>query len=627
MSFRGIRASKFRHVYGSPAKKGQCFENIRLTKSAHDSNFCAVNPKFLALVVETSGGGSFVVLHVDQPNRSGRHVCRVVGHTAQVLDIKWNPFNDNIIASASEDCTVKLWYIPETATNEDIDHPLVELNAHRRKVSFVEWHPTADNILASVGFDNIIIIWDVSRGSQVKQITCHSDTIYSLAFDRNGSKMVTTCKDKIIRIIEPRSGDVIKQGPSHQGNKASKATYLGDSGMFLSTGFNRYSDREISIWTQADLDKPLKTVSLDSSSGVLNPVYDFDTKMVYIIGKGDGNVRYYEIIDSDPYICYLNEFVSGSPQRGMGIMPKRGVDVTTCEIFRLYKLHATKDVVEPVSMIVPRKSNVFQQDIYPETLAPIPALSASEWTTGKNASPVLLSMKTASRTKTFKPVVYKPAENAIVASEKNNDRKFMFLLEETKPDYRPLNERGTNEPSPQIDHRLFGEEAYQKRNADQSKLSAKDIKTSQNLETKFQSVQKRWVEGNVKKNVSDSFEIYKTNLISGSNSVKSLTTRFDTSKEGDEGECAENLKEMYTAQQKQLYNLKTQVELRDQRINALEEQVKILYSSRHATPLNTPGSSAPLPLSIPNPTNSESGFKLDPAPPRPSATKSSPASS
>ncbi len=43
--------------------------------------------------------------------------------------------------------------------------------------------------------------------------------------------------------------------------------------------------------------------------------------------------------------------------------------------FRLYKLHATKDLVEPVSMIVPRKSNVFQADLYPETLAPIPALS------------------------------------------------------------------------------------------------------------------------------------------------------------------------------------------------------------------------------------------------------------
>lgn len=61
MAFR-IRASKFRHVYGEPHRKEKCYENLRLTRNAHDSNFCAVNPKYLAVVTESSGGGSFVVL-------------------------------------------------------------------------------------------------------------------------------------------------------------------------------------------------------------------------------------------------------------------------------------------------------------------------------------------------------------------------------------------------------------------------------------------------------------------------------------------------------------------------------------------------------------------------------------
>ena len=46
-------------------------------------------------------------------------------------------------------------------------------------------------------------------------------------------------------------------------------------------------------------------------------------------------------------------------------------------------------------------------------------------------------MKTGANIKTYKPVMYKPSEQAIVVSERNNDRKFMFLSEETKPDYRP----------------------------------------------------------------------------------------------------------------------------------------------------------------------------------------------
>ena len=32
---------------------------------------------------------------------------KVSGHSGAVLDIKWNPFNDDFIASASDDCTVR----------------------------------------------------------------------------------------------------------------------------------------------------------------------------------------------------------------------------------------------------------------------------------------------------------------------------------------------------------------------------------------------------------------------------------------------------------------------------------------------------------------------------------------
>ena len=42
---------------------------------------------------------------------------------------------------------------------------------------------------------------------------------------------------------------------------------------------------------------------------------------------------------------------------------------------------------------VPRKSELFQEDLYPETQADIPALTADEWwTQKKNADPVMMSM-------------------------------------------------------------------------------------------------------------------------------------------------------------------------------------------------------------------------------------------
>ena len=47
-----------------------------------------------------------------------------------------------------------------------------------------------------------------------------------------------------------------------------------------------------------------------------------------------------------------------------GVMPKRGCDVSRCEVMRLYKLHASKNLIEPISMIVPRKVQSSQDSLH-----------------------------------------------------------------------------------------------------------------------------------------------------------------------------------------------------------------------------------------------------------------------
>lgn len=42
-------------------------------------------------------------------------------------------------------------------------------------------------------------------------------------------------------------------------------------------------------------------------------------------------------------------------------MPKRGLDVSSCEVFRFYKLVTIKSLIEPLSMIVPRRVSVAQK--------------------------------------------------------------------------------------------------------------------------------------------------------------------------------------------------------------------------------------------------------------------------
>ncbi|XP_010213824.1 PREDICTED: coronin-6 [Tinamus guttatus] len=106
MSRRVVRQSKFRHVFGQPVKADQMYEDIRVSKVTWDSSFCAVNPKFVAIIVEAGGGGAFIVLPLAKTGRVDKNHPLVTGHTAPVLDIDWCPHNDNVIASASEDTTV-----------------------------------------------------------------------------------------------------------------------------------------------------------------------------------------------------------------------------------------------------------------------------------------------------------------------------------------------------------------------------------------------------------------------------------------------------------------------------------------------------------------------------------------
>lgn len=67
MSWRPqYRSSKFRNVYGKVANREHCFDGIPITKNVHDNHFCAVNTRFLAIVTESAGGGSFLVIPLEQ---------------------------------------------------------------------------------------------------------------------------------------------------------------------------------------------------------------------------------------------------------------------------------------------------------------------------------------------------------------------------------------------------------------------------------------------------------------------------------------------------------------------------------------------------------------------------------
>lgn len=391
MSVKVVRNSKFRHVYGQASKKQDCYDNIRITKSSWDSTFCAVNPKFLAIITEAAGGGAFLVMPVEKTGRVDRDVPLVVGHKAAVLDIAFCPHNDNLIASASEDCTVKVWEIPNGGLTKNLPDCVADLVAHQRRVGVISWHPSAYLVLLSAGSDNKVFVWNVATAEILTELDTHPDMIYSAVWNHNGSKIATTCKDKMIRVFDPRSGKTTSEGKGHQATKPMRAIFMKDGRLFT-TGFSRSSERQYALWDPEKLESPLAMEELDNSNGLLFPFYDEDTNMIYLCGKGDSAIRYFEYTPEAPYVHYLNTFQTSDPQRGIGWMTKRGLNVSMCEINKFYKLH-NSGLCEVISMTVPRKSELFQDDIYPDTSAQEAAITAEEWYSGRDVDPVQMSMR------------------------------------------------------------------------------------------------------------------------------------------------------------------------------------------------------------------------------------------
>ncbi|KAG0704548.1 hypothetical protein DFH29DRAFT_801556 [Suillus ampliporus] len=428
---RFVRPSKYRHVFGQTAKKEHGYDNVKLTSSAWDTNVVSASGRYISVNWNASGGGAFAILPLPSPFAAVHNfpyklpdvIPLARSHTAPVLDTDWSPHNDSIVASGGEDGKVMIWKVESAAFEdwgqdhwvpEDFD-PVARIDASPRKIGQVLFHPTASNVLASASGEHTVKLWDLADTDRPRAVlTGHNDTIQSLAFNPTGTLMATTCRDRKLRLFDPRAGgEAVRVTEAHGGIKGARAVWMGDLDKIATTGFSKMSDRQVSIWETGGLGN-IKTMTIDQSAGVVMPFWS-DNGILFLAGKGDGNIRYYEY-ESDSLFA-LAEHKSGDPQRGICFLPRRALNVSECEIARAYKVSGSS--VEPIAFIVPRKADSFQSDIYPAAASSEPSLSASEFFAGKTAALKLVSLENGAvfngAQSTFTPSAPAPAPTAFSA--------------------------------------------------------------------------------------------------------------------------------------------------------------------------------------------------------------------
>ena len=375
--------SKFKNVIGDTMK--ETWVHVDMGTANTEGRLLAVNPKFLAASWNTQNGG-VAILDPFEPCSVKPDIPLLKGFKGPVLDLEFSPFRTDLLATASEDCSVRLFQIPEEGLKKTVHEDLQSLAGHVKKVPFVSFNPSASDCLLSGSFDETVKVWNVVKGEEYCSLNCE-ETPTSVWWNGNGSLIAACAKSKLLKVFDPRQQKPVISTLCHESAKASKLCWM-DNDIVLTCGFTKSNAKEVKQWdirkAGADLAAtPLSTTVVDHSSAVATPYFDKESKLLYTLGKGESTIHIFDFNTDKIHKCI--DFQSKEPATAYGVYDRRSLNYNKCEIDRLVKY--SKEVLYLVSFKIPRKVDIYDPSLYPPVPCGEAACTFDAWAGGETKDP------------------------------------------------------------------------------------------------------------------------------------------------------------------------------------------------------------------------------------------------
>ncbi|XP_953406.1 coronin, putative [Theileria annulata] len=357
---------KLKNIFGEHWK--QSYRDLKISAKPTQSCGLASSSKNIAvgfiILFLFFYGGIVSIIDINNYERNPP-VYKLLGHTGSILDIDFNGFNENILCSSSDDCSIKIWDISNLESKE-LNESTFTLQGHRMKVTNLKWNPTVDYALLTTSFDCTAKVWDASNGKEIFSTSiCEHPS--SCSWTPNGDKILVSTKEANVSLIDPRSGNCCTKFKAHDSNKLTNALWLGghygDDHLFTS-GFVDNKTRQIRVWDTRKLDKHLISNDIDSSPSPLIPHWDPQIGLIVLASKGDLTVRIFQYIDKE--LNRAGEFKATGSMKSFCLVPTDICDRTKCELGRFLFNTDCKQINLTSMFIIRRNSATTMNELYGE---------------------------------------------------------------------------------------------------------------------------------------------------------------------------------------------------------------------------------------------------------------------
>jgi WD40 repeat protein len=390
MSDLSYKESPFRNVRARFSEdNNEMYFDLRVTPDSDNTRYIHCSRKYIALRwrdSDVAGDSIAVLLYEDQ----GKHISFAplfVTGQPDMTDFLWSPFNDDLIATASSDGTVKVFLVPEKGPRKRMDKPLKVLDHRGRSpcgVGSIAWNPVAEGILAC-GSGNEIHVWDVNKGERKFVLEGIEENVVCIDWNWNGTHIAAAAGNRVF-VFDARSGSLITSFEAHKSTFPVKLHWAGRYNYIFTSGQNRYENRQVKIFDGTS-GAELKTMPFEQSFSALNFAIDVDSNILYACGRGDDHMKRFQLLENEPYCKILTALGGKEHFRGFGLIPKSRMDFFGMEVTRIFQV--THHDLVPLSIRAYGRERGFYEDLFPPTKSATATLTADQWVAGATAEPTL----------------------------------------------------------------------------------------------------------------------------------------------------------------------------------------------------------------------------------------------